>query len=387
MFLLVAATIWALAHVYVGRRVVRPLHLSPRRRRAVGWTFAVLWASGVVTFVVAFSLPSMPWLEPFQWVSFLYMGVFSILFALVAARDLALGVFALVRLAARRPRPDAPSLARRRFLTNATNAAAAGVSGVLSAWGVREAIRVPEVARVDVPIAGLPPGLDGYRIAQISDIHIGPTIKNGWVREVVDRTNALRADLVAVTGDLVDGSVPNIGADVAPIGDLRARDGVYFVTGNHEYYSGVLEWCEEVARLGLTVLVNEHRVLDRDGASIVVAGVTDFRAGNAIPGHASSPEKAFRDAPAADFRLLLAHQPRSIFEGARAGADLQLSGHTHDGQFFPWNLFVGLTQPYVAGLDRLGSTWIYVSRGTGYWGPPLRGGVPSEITLLTLRAA
>jgi predicted MPP superfamily phosphohydrolase len=187
-----------------------------------------------------------------------------------------------------------------------------------------------------------------------------------------------------LTGDLVDGSVDQLGYDVAPLAQVQSRSGNFFVTGNHEYYSGVIEWVEEVRRLGFTVLLNEHQVIARGKANLLLAGVTDYRGGNFLTSHRSDPQKALEGAPAADVKILLAHQPKNIFAAARAGYDLQISGHTHGGQFFPWNLLVGFAQPYVYGLHTHENTQIYVSRGTGYWGPPVRVGSPSEITLIAL---
>jgi predicted MPP superfamily phosphohydrolase len=237
--------------------------------------------------------------------------------------------------------------------------------------------RRPRLVRVAVPIVGLPSDLAGFRIVQLSDLHIGPTIRRRFVDAVVDRTNALRPDLVAVTGDIADGLVPDLREHVAPLGRLRAPHGAFFVTGNHEYYWDVRGWTQELERLGIEVLSNEHRVVVRGNGRLILAGVTDLSA-------ASDPAAAARGAPPSDVRVLLAHQPQSAFAAQAAGYDLQLSGHTHGGQYFPFNLMIRLFQPFVAGLHRLERMWLYVSRGTGYWGPPLRLGAPSEITLLEL---
>jgi predicted MPP superfamily phosphohydrolase len=194
--------------------------------------------------------------------------------------------------------------------------------------------------------------------------------------------------MVAVTGDLVDGSVRELSAHVAPLAELQSRHGTFFVTGNHEYYSGAAPWVAELRRLGLRVLMNEHVVVRHEGAEMVVAGVTDFGAHHFDPAQRSDPQAALAGAPsAAGPRVLLAHQPRSAEAAERAGFDLQLSGHTHGGQFWPWNLFVPLQQPFTAGLNRLRRLWVYTSRGTGYWGPPKRFGAPSEITRLRLVGA
>jgi len=251
--------------------------------------------------------------------------------------------------------------------------------------GVINARRLAKVVHVDIPIAGLPAALRGFTIVQISDIHVGPTIKQGYLAAIVGAVNALKPDMVAVTGDLVDGSVARLAPHVAPLAGIVARHGVYCVTGNHEYYSGADAWVAELRRLGLSVLMNQNVVLEHDGARVLVGGVTDFSAHTFDPAQRSDPRAALSGAPAdVAVRLLLAHQPRSAPAAAEAGFDLQLSGHTHGGQFLPWNFFVRLQQPFTAGLNRLKELWVYTSRGTGYWGPPVRFGAPSEITCLRL---
>jgi len=244
--------------------------------------------------------------------------------------------------------------------------------------------RVAPVVNVEVPLADLPAPLQGFTIAQISDLHVGPTIKRNFVEAIVQRVNRLGADMVAITGDVVDGKVGELASHTEPLARLESRHGTYVVTGNHEYYSGAHAWIRELRRLGTTVLLNEHVVLDHDGAKLTVAGVTDYSAHHFDPSHRSDPHAAAEGAPDDALKILLAHQPRSAAVAAQAGYQLQLSGHTHGGQFWPWNLFVRLQQPFTAGLKRLGRMWIYISRGTGYWGPPMRFGVPSEITLIRL---
>jgi predicted MPP superfamily phosphohydrolase len=192
------------------------------------------------------------------------------------------------------------------------------------------------------------------------------------------------ADMVAITGDLVDGSVGRLSHHTEPLARLSSRHGTYVVTGNHEYYSGAHAWIREFGRLGTRVLMNEHVVLEHGGAQLTLAGVTDYSAHHFDPSHRSDPHGALVDAPGGGVRVLLAHQPRSAPHAERAGFHLQLSGHTHGGQFWPWNLFVRLQQPFTGGLNRLGRMWVYINRGTGYWGPPMRFGIPSEITRIRL---
>ncbi|MEO8164662.1 MAG: metallophosphoesterase [Betaproteobacteria bacterium] len=311
---------------------------------------------------------------------FIAMGFFSSLLVLTLVRDAVL----LVAYAASGTLLEASAVTSLQgWSAAAVPALALFVTGV----GYINARRRASVRSIDIPIDGLPAALHGFRIVQITDIHVGATIKRGYVSRIVDAVNALEADMIAITGDLVDGSVGRLATHTEPLGRLSARHGVYFVTGNHEYYSGAHAWVAELRRLGLSVLLNEHVVLDHQGAAIVVAGVTDLSAHYFDASHRSDPVAAIAGAPAKALKVLLAHQPRSAIAAAQAGYHLQLSGHTHGGQFFPWSLVVKLFEPYSTGLYRLGELSLYVSRGTGYWGPPKRFGAPSEITHLRLMPA
>ncbi|MBT6429941.1 MAG: metallophosphoesterase [Rhodospirillaceae bacterium] len=262
-----------------------------------------------------------------------------------------------------------------------------GLSIVVTIVGFYNARRVARVVRVTIPLDQLPASLEGFTIAQISDLHVGSTIRRDFVQAVVERANSLDPDAIALTGDIVDGSVAQLAEEVAPLANLRARHGVFLVTGNHEYYHGADDWIAAFRRLGLHPLLNAHVVLHHDGADLVFAGINDYSAKNSTHHHVSDPYAALDESPEGAPKILLAHQPRSAPEVEAAGFDLQLSGHTHGGQFWPWNYFVRLQQPYIAGLHRLGRMWVYTSRGTGYWGPPKRFGAPSEITLVTLSQA
>ena len=380
MFFVVMIAIWLFAHWYVARRLFRSWQTSPTRKRRATLAFWTLAPLAPLTVSAGRALTAVDAARPLLWVGYLHMGFFFLLFAFVVFRDL---VFLVGFLGSRLLRRE-PDLERRRFLTNATNAGALGAAGVVSGWGHAEAVRRVEVTEVDISVAGLPEALDGYRIAQISDIHIGPLLKRGFMEQVVGTVNGLDADLVAVTGDLVDGSVDDLRTHVAPLGELVGRDGVYFCTGNHEYYWDAPAWIEHVRSLGLVPLVNEHRVVERAGSRLLVAGCTDYSAHRILEEHRSDPAAAKADADAHDVSILLAHQPKSIHAAADAGYTLQLSGHTHAGQFFPATLFVGFAHPFSEGLGKERDTWIYVNRGTGWWGPPMRAGAPAEITLLRL---
>ena len=349
----------ALLHGYIGVRLLLPFGLLSQLAGAAAlalcfWLMPKGWRSrerGGAWAVLA------PWIA---------MGFFSWLLVLTLLRDATLLFHAT------------PEWARL---------SAIGVMALVPAItlvGFFMARRVAPVTDVEIPVEGLAHALHGFTIAQISDLHVGPTIRRPWVEKIVVRVNGLAADMVAITGDLVDGDVRELAAHTEPLSRLESRHGTYVVTGNHEYYSGANAWIRELRRLGARVLLNEHVVLDHDGATLTVAGVTDFSAHHFDPSHRSDPHAAARGAPEDATKVLLAHQPRSAHHAASAGYDLQLSGHTHGGQFWPWNFFVRLQQPFTAGLERVGKMWLYISRGTGYWGPPMRFGIPSEITRIRL---
>lgn len=382
VFLLVMTSVVLALSSYIGLRLI-PSSWSASGRAAAWAAIVALVLVQPLAFIVRFV-----WHKPvggdlLSWIAFVAMGLFALTLTFTLMRDAG---WLAVRVGG--GLPEDPE--RRRALFDMSSWAVLGLSGAAFGIGLQRALSRPTVVDVTVPIRGLPAALEGFRIAQISDIHIGPTIKRGFIESVVETVNGLGADLVAITGDLVDGSVRELGEHAAPLAGLKARHGAWFVTGNHEYYSGAHEWLVELERLGLRTLVNAHRVLEHDGERIVVGGVTDYTAASIVPEHATDPHKAIAGAPAdAALRLLLAHQPRSAYEAAKAGFDLQLSGHTHGGQFFPGTLLVRLVQPFVEGLHRLDAMWVYTNRGTGYWGPPLRTTkAPSEVTRLTLvRAA
>jgi predicted MPP superfamily phosphohydrolase len=361
----------ALLHFYIGIRLVPDMALS-LAGIALGVLLLALLAVLVPVGLMAPTLRRRRWTEQAAWAGLIAMGFFSSLLVLTFLRDIVLLFLALIGAGG----PE---------FTHDSAGAVPLVALIVTLIGFVNARRVARVVKVEVPIAGLPHALDGYTIAQITDIHVGPTIKRAYLNAIVNRVNALKPDAIAITGDLVDGSVRRLSLHTEPLKRLKARDGTFFVTGNHEYYSGVLEWIAELRRLGLTVLMNEHVVCERNGAGLMIAGVADYSAHHFHESHRSDPHAAAAGAPDhVQVRVLLAHQPRTALVAADAGYHLQLSGHTHGGQFFPWNLFVPLQQPFVAGLNRVRDLWVYTSRGTGYWGPPKRFGAPSEITLVKL---
>jgi predicted MPP superfamily phosphohydrolase len=375
-FIAIALGLIALLHLYIGMRILPDLPVGPFLR-TLGAAWLAISCLLIPAGLLYRKIERQPHADLIAWAGFLAMGLFSSLLVLTLLRDIAFIAASLLASF----NALTPSMA---FVSDSA-AAVPLLALVITLIGVFNARRRARIVHVDVPLSGLPQELHGFTIVQISDLHVGPTIKRRYMQAIVDAVNALAADVVAVTGDVVDGSVPELAEHTAPLGQLRGRYGVYAVTGNHEYYSGAEEWIGEFNRIGLRVLMNEHVLLEHNGAKLALAGVPDYSAHQHAPDHRSDPSTAISGTPEdVAVKVLLAHQPRTVASADAAGFDLQLSGHTHGGQFLPWNLFVPMQQPYTAGLHRHGRAWIYISRGTGYWGPPIRFGAPSEITRIRL---
>jgi predicted MPP superfamily phosphohydrolase len=365
-------------HYYLWARLVRDTGARQPWRLVVAIAFGVLGATLICTFALMRNAPP-AFLSPLAWVAYLWLGLIFFGVSLLLALDL---LRTVARLAAPEQSMDPE---RRLFLAQlGAGIAVTGALGVSVAAARGATAGAIEVKRVRIGLAKLNAALAGYRIVQLSDLHVGPTIGRTFVEEVVRRVNALKPDLVAITGDLIDGTVAHLGEMVAPLGNLQARDGVYFTTGNHEYYwADPEEWFAFLESLGIRVLRNE-RVPIGGSQGFDLAGVDDVTARRYGYGHGADLRKALQDREPDRAVVLMAHHPRQVREAQRLGVDLQLSGHLHGGQVFPFSLLVQLREPYIAGLYSVGATQLYVSRGTGYWGPPMRLGAPAEITELEL---
>ncbi|MBI1214801.1 MAG: metallophosphoesterase [Alphaproteobacteria bacterium] len=315
--------------------------------------------------------PAARWLDR---LSYLALGVFSCLLIYTLAADVVTMLWEWISPPANEALFDHDTLLTLAALTLLT-----------VGLGVFQAATGPAVREVEVPLKNLPPAFDGFKIVQVSDLHIGPTIGRRYAEKTVRIANRLGGDLIALTGDFIDGEVETLKHDIEPLKELTAPHGAYFVTGNHEYYWDAEGWCAHFEGMGVTVLENAHRVIRQGEDAIVLAGVTDYSIARRNRPDASSPHKAAEGAPEGLVKVLLAHQPASYAEAQPAGFDLQLSGHTHAGQYFPYSLVIRFFQKYYKGLNRHGDLWVYVNRGTGYWGPPLRTLVQGEITLIRLR--
>jgi len=371
-FILIAMMLCAWMYGYIAWRL--PMKSGSMRKVLHGYLL-LAWATSLLPIIFHYFKYTGDGVDALTWFVYSNMGFFSLLMVLFLISD-------AVHMAAKTVKAD-PT--RRDFMSKTLRLGAMGAAGTLTGFGMEQALGGALIKEVTVPIGNVPESLQHLKIVQFTDVHLGPMIKREYAQIITQQMNALAPDIIVMTGDLVDGSVARLKDDVAPFADLQATHGKFFITGNHEYYSGAEAWIEEMRRLGFTVLLNEHQLIEHGGAKLLLAGVTDYRAHQYLPEHASSPKKAMQGAPDSDVKILLAHQPKSIYEATEAGFDLQISGHTHGGQYYPWNMIAEMANPYVKGLHlHEGKTWIYVSPGTGYWGPPIRLGNEPEITLFRL---
>jgi len=381
-FFVVALSIFASVHLYIWARLVHAPELGPLWSALLTGLMLALFLSIPLTFAYGRRSSSGAALL-FVWPGYVWLGTLFLLFVSVLAADLLRAGFELgAWLLGAAPIDPAERLARAR-LEAGLAAGAAGLALLAALWSGRKLV----IKRVLVPLSRLPAALHGTTIVQLTDVHIGPTLGRDFLDRVVDATNALEPDVVVITGDLVDGSVTRLAEAVAPLARLRARHGVFFVTGNHEYYSGAEPWCAYLTQLGLRVLRNERVRIGSGNESYDLAGIDDLSGRQFGPGQGADLERALLGRDESRELVLLAHQPRVVAEAERAGVGLQISGHTHGGQIWPFHFLVRLQQPVTSGLVRIGRALLYVSNGTGYWGPPMRLGSPAEITELTLQAA
>ncbi len=372
--LVLAAVSWLL-HRYLWVRLVRDVAWPAPWGRVLTALAVGLAVVVPLAFLAMRGLPRAV-NAPLAWIAYTWLGFALYLFLLTLLGDAARGLAWALRTL-----PADPE--RRLFLARAMAATVGALAGVVGLGGVMNVVRGFDVRRVRVPLARLPASASGYAIVQLTDMHVGPTIGRDFVERVVREANALAPDMIVITGDLVDGSVEQLGELVEPLRELRAPDGVFFVTGNHEYYSGADAWIAHLRTLGIRVLRNE-RVAVRDAFDL--AGVDDARARGMLPGHGQDVARALLGRDPARAVVLLAHQPKAVKDAVAYGVDLQLSGHVHGGQMVPFNWLARLDQPLIAGLHLVEKTWVYVSTGTGYWGPPMRVGSGAELTRIELVA-
>jgi predicted MPP superfamily phosphohydrolase len=389
MFGVMLSVLVGLMHLYLWKRLVKDTTAPGRARRALTGALVVL----TVLVVATLTLPRRVGIAASQW--FAWPGY--IWFGLVVYLFLTLLVLELPRLALRGwlrrtpleatatttvDPPAPPAVNRRVFLSRGVGVVAGAASVSLVGVGMANALGPPDLLRVPVRLRKLDPALAGYRIAVVSDIHLGPLTGRAHTERIVRMINETSPDLVAIVGDLADGTVAELGSAAEPLRDLVSTDGSFFVTGNHEYFEEPLAWLRELERLGVNPLRNENTVIRRGDAAFDLAGVNDLSGRSIDDG--PDFDRALAGRNSSRPTVLLAHQPVQVSEAAARGVDLQLSGHTHGGQLYPFHHIVALAQPSVAGLSTVDGTQLYVTRGAGFWGPPVRVGAPPDITVLEL---
>jgi predicted MPP superfamily phosphohydrolase len=377
-FAVVVLSVWIGGHLYMVRRLVSEPGLDGAAGTAAIVVVALLAASVLLQPLAERYLPQR-YAKLVIWPASVWIG-FAFYLALCLGVSEILYAFASAALASTGPGAAASAAAAR---ATAVTIAALGIGGLALAGGLRP----PRLERIEVELARWPRSLDGFRIVQISDLHIGALLDRRFARAITERVNALAPDLIAVTGDLVDGSVKHLGAEVAPFAALRAEHGTFFVTGNHDYYSGADPWLDVVRGLGMRPLRNERVEIRRGDASFDLAGVDDHRGYLFGPGHGEDVARALDGRDPERAAILLAHDPSTFPAAVEHDVDLQISGHTHGGQIWPFGYLVRVAVKYVAGHYRRGGAQLFVSRGTGFWGPPMRLGAPAEITEIVLRSA
>ncbi|MGE2721777.1 metallophosphoesterase [Mycolicibacterium celeriflavum] len=384
MFIVILGAVLALMHVYLWKRLVKDTTRPGRTRWML--TTALLGLAGLLVAALflprAFGPADAGW---YAWPGYVWFGVAAyLLLTLLALEPVRL---VLRRWARRAPQPWQPDesteLSRRLFLARASAAAAGAASVGLVGFGTATALGPPDVLRVPVRLRNLDPAFRGFRIAVVSDIHLGPLLGRTHTERIVGLINEASPDMVAIVGDVIDGTVAELGSAAAPLRDLAAREGAFFVTGNHEYFVGDTdEWLREMERWGIQPLRNENTLIRRGAAVFNLAGVNDLAGKRDSDG--PDFDRALSGISADGPTVLLAHQPVQVEEAAARGVDLQLSGHTHGGQMWPFHYLVRTAQPSLAGLSRVDDTQLYVTRGAGFWGPPVRVGAPPDITVLSL---
>lgn len=390
MFIVVLGAVLALMHLYLWKRLVKDTTAPGRTRRILTAVLVALGALLLATLVLprVFGLADAGW---YAWPGYFWFGLLAYLFLiLLVTEPVRLMLRGWVKRSARTEQngdasPTPPPMDRRLFLARATAVAAGAVSVGVVGVGASSALGPPDLLQAPMRLRRLDPAFNGFRIAVVSDIHLGPLAGRAHTERIVEIINGADADLVAIVGDLVDGTVEELGPAAAPLRELTSREGTFFVTGNHEYYVADPEsWLRELERLDVQVLRNENTVIRRAGAAFDLVGINDIAGGQR-----SDPpdlDRALEGIDASGPTILLAHQPVLVSEAATRGVDLQLSGHTHGGQMWPFHYVVRAEQPALAGLSTVGDTQLYVTKGAGFWGPPVRIGAPPDITVLTLQS-
>ena len=387
MFIIFFSTVTIIVlsiHYYLWLRLIRDTGLSGLYKNIGTYSLIAFTLSFPIALLADRILP-LKYSFPLLWLSYFWIGVMMLLFLLLFSIDMikiVIYIFQKLTMAGE----EIANPERREFVSGLIASAASTIVLISSGIGVKNYYSNAVVKKFNVSLKGLPEALKGFKIVQISDLHLGQMMTKKILEQIVDQVNRLKPDLIAITGDLADGSTAKLLSEANPLKNLKAEKGIYFVTGNHEYYSGVENWTLAIDQMGIKVLNNKNIKIRREDDYFYLAGVTDHEGKNFGREHASDFKKALSGLENGKKKILLAHQPIAVKKASEYGTDLVLAGHTHGGQIWPFNYFVYLQQPYLKGFYDYNGTKLYVNQGTGCWGPPVRLGSKNEITQIILDA-
>ena len=377
-FFIIFSTVLFALYFYTGWKFIYPNSNSSLLNSGLWVIFLILYFLPISTFFMRINKIENDYIDYFTWISYLSLGICSILFFMFIIMDFVSMSSKII------PVKSNFDPNRKAFLGLSFKTILAGFGGIFSFYGILNGLRNPVIITQKIEYKNLPNGLKNFKIAHITDLHVGSQIKAEMVNSVVEKINAINPDIVVFTGDAADGSVENYGKEMEPLKGIKSKYGNYFVTGNHEYYSDLKGWLNKISEVGFTILINESKKIYVNESRLVVTGIPDRSAGNYLKSHKTDMVKSLNGIDHADFKILLAHQPKDIEHAVKHDYDLQLSGHTHGGQYYPFSFLVQLAHPFLKGLHRRGNTHIYINQGTGFWGPSIRIGTVPEITEIIL---
>ena len=365
-------------YFYTGWKIIYPNHYS-KNQNIILWSICLFfYFLPISTFFLRINKIENIIIDKFTWLSYISLGICSILFFTFLLLDF---IFLFNKIFHVKNSFDPH---RKAFLGLSLKTILTGFGGIFSLYGILNGNRKPEVILQKIKFKNLSTDLKNFKIAHISDLHVGSQIKADFVEDVVNKINNIKPDIVVFTGDAADGSVENYGNELNPLKNIQSKYGNFFVTGNHEYYSDLNGWLNKIYDLGFTILINESKIINVGKNNLLITGIPDRSAGNFIKSHRNNIKKALNKITNTDFKILLAHQPKDIEHAIKYKFDLQLSGHTHGGQYYPFSFLVQMAHPFLKGLHKMKNTQIYINQGTGYWGPSIRIGTVSEITEIIL---
>ena len=380
IFLMIFSTVLLILYSYVGWKILWPIEIPYHYKILLIVLLAIFYCLPIITFAFYFNKIENNFTRIIAWLGYTGLGTVSLLFFIQICVDIVLAMKSIFT------RGNHFNPHRRAFLGLSLKGIVGGMGAIGTVWGLYNAVKTPVIKKVKISITDLPKSLQGLRMAQISDLHVGSMIGKNFISKVVKKIDKINPDILFFTGDAADGSVESYGSHLEALGKIQPRYGKFFVTGNHEYYSDMNGWLHLIENLGFKILINESQNIIINGSIVMVTGIPDRGGKYFSDFHKTDMEKAVGGMPKPDFKILLAHQPKDVEHAVKYNFHLQLSGHTHGGQYFPFSLLVQMAHPFLKGLHKRNNTWVYINQGTGYWGPPLRIGTEPEITELTLTA-